>query len=31
MLRENVLIKGISKTSQNHQYLWIIQDNKKIN
>ena len=31
MHQENVLIKGISKTRQNHQYLWVIQAIKKFN
>lgn len=29
MHKETVLIKGISKTHQNHQYLWVIQAIKK--
>ena len=31
MHKETVLIKGISKTHQNHQYLWVIQAIKKKN
>ena len=29
MHKETVLIKEISKTHQNHQYLWVIQAIKK--